>query len=196
MIGSGAPSRKLAPGSPNGRGGAIFPAMNLYLRLLWMRLVSRLRPACSVLGPVRTPFRVWPTDLDVLRHVNNGVYLSLLDLARIDLIIRSGLAPKLKERGWFPVVAAESIRFRKSLTLFQRFEVETVVLGRDEKAIYVHQRFVRGDAEIASALIAARILRRAGGAVTPDEVLALTEHREAPELPEWARTLAAAQLGL
>ena len=170
--------------------------MNLFLRLLWTRLVSRFRKPCSVFGPVRTPFRVWPTDLDVLRHVNNGVYFSLLDLARIDLLIRSGLAPGIEREGWYPVVAAETIRFRRSLTVFQRFDVETVVLGRDEKAIYVHQRVLRGDDEIASAVVAARFLRREGGTVTPDQVLDLTGHEAAPELPDWARRLSEAQLRL
>ena len=170
--------------------------MNLFLRLLWLKLVSRFRPRCPPFGPVRTPFRVLPSDLDVLRHVNNGVYFSLMDLARIDLITRSGLLPKLEARGWFPVVAAESMRFRKALTLFQRFEIETTVVGRDEKAIYVHQRVLRGDDEVASALIAGRFLRRGGGTVSPDELLELIGVADAPELPDWARAVAEAQLAL
>lgn len=64
--------------------------MNLILRLLALPLLSRRRSKTSPLGPCRTPFRVWPTDLDILRHVNNGVYLSLMDLARVDLLSRAG----------------------------------------------------------------------------------------------------------
>lgn len=171
--------------------------MNLLFRLVWLLIVSRFRRRCDVLGPVSTPFRVLPTDLDVLRHVNNGVYLSLLDLARTDLMIRSGLFPAVRRRGWYPVVTAESIRFRRSLTLFQRFDVVTRVLGWDEKSIYLEQRFVRGDTVVANALITGRFLR-SGGSVTPAEVLGLAglDPAAPPPMPGWAKRLAAAQEAL
>jgi acyl-CoA thioesterase FadM len=167
--------------------------VNLFLRLVWLRLTARFRSRCDLLGPVRTPFRVFPTDLDVLRHVNNGVYLSILDLARTDLVLRSGLAPLLHERGWFPVVTAESIRFQRSLTLFQRFEVETRILGWDDRSFFVDQRFFRGDQAVATALIAGRFLSHQGS-VAPAEVVALAGlDPGSPPLPDWARRLADAQ---
>ena len=42
----------------------------------------------SVLGLCLTPFRCWFTDLDVLRHMNNGKYFSIMDLARVDRILK------------------------------------------------------------------------------------------------------------
>ncbi len=167
--------------------------MNLFLRLLWLKLAGRLRPRAGLLGPVRTPFRVLPTDLDVLRHMNNGVYLSLLDLARMDLLLRAGLARPLKERGWFPVVTAESIGFGRSLQLFQRFEVETRVLGWDDIAFYIHQRFLRNDTTIAGALVVGRFLRREGGSVPAPDVAAVGGLAESPALPDWATRLGADQ---
>ena len=44
--------------------------MNLYFRLLWTILAARFRPTAHVLDEVATPFRVWPTDMDVNRHMN------------------------------------------------------------------------------------------------------------------------------
>ncbi|MFP4623779.1 MAG: acyl-CoA thioesterase [Gemmatimonadota bacterium] len=167
--------------------------MNLLVRLLWLRLFGRFRSRCDLLEPIRTPFRVLPTDLDVLRHVNNGIYLSLLDVARMDLLMRAGLMGELRRRGWYPVVTAESIGFRRSLTLFQRFEVETRALGWDHRSFYIHQRFIRGDDTIASALVVGRFLRRGGGSVPTAEIGALTGHAESPPLPEWAVRLGADQ---
>ena len=167
--------------------------MNLYLRLLWLKLFGRFRPECGLLEPVRTPFRVWPTDLDVLRHVNNGVYFSLLDVARMDLLHRAGLAGTLRERGWFPVVTAESIGFNRSLELFQRFEVETRALGWDDVAFYLRQSFIRDDDVIASALVVGRFLRRGGGSVPAPDVAALAGLAESPPIPDWATRLGADQ---
>ena len=41
------------------------------------------------------------------------------------------------------VVVAETILFRRSLTLFQRFEIETRIVGWDERAFLLEQRFLR-----------------------------------------------------
>jgi acyl-CoA thioesterase FadM len=162
--------------------------MNLFFRLLWLRLVTRFRPPCPMLGPCRTPFRVLPTDLDVLRHMNNGIYFCLLDLARLDLSSRSGLAAKMEAAGYYGVVAAETIRFRRSLQLLQAFEVESTVIGWDEKVFAIRQTFVCKGSEVATAVIWARFLKRTGGGVAPKDMLALAGY-DGPELPlpEWAQ---------
>ncbi|MBL7555706.1 MAG: thioesterase family protein [Bdellovibrionaceae bacterium] len=159
--------------------------MNLFIRLILVSIFARLRNKVSVLGPCLTPFRCVPTDLDILRHMNNGVYLSIMDLARVDLMIRAGLAGKLSKNGIYPVVVAETIRFRKSLKLFDRFFIETTVLGWDEKAFILQQRFLRGADVIAEGVVRARFLRKTGGSVVPTEVLALAGvEMNSPSLPD------------
>ncbi|MGH7584985.1 MAG: acyl-CoA thioesterase [Gemmatimonadales bacterium] len=149
--------------------------MNHLFRLLWLVLFHGpdQRGTVPPLGPCSTPFRVFPTDLDLLLHVNNGVYLSLMDLGRVDLMRRSGLLAGLRSRHWYPVVVAETIQFRRPLTLFQKFAIETSVLGWDDKAFLLEQRFVRDGEPLATALVRARFLARAGGSVSPADVLAL-----------------------
>jgi acyl-CoA thioesterase FadM len=188
--------------------------VNRYLRLLYLALAARRRPPCDLLGPCRTPFRVWPADLDVLRHMNNGVYLSIMDLARVDLMARAGLLAELSARGWYPVVGEQSIQYRRSLTLGQRFAVVTRVLGWDERAFVVEQRFVRparpaggaagpaGDEEVATAVVRARFLARPrggepGGPLPAAAVLALAGRAEpSPPLPAWVARWADDQTAL
>jgi len=160
--------------------------MNLFLRLLLLLVTAGFRPRCEPFGPTRKRFIVWPPDLDVLFHVNNGVYLSMLDVARVDLLLRSGLAGPLRRQGFYPVVAAETIRFRRSLQLFQAFEVETAIIGWDDKAFIIQHRFLRGEELVADAVIRTRFLRRKGGTVSTHEVLAVIGRREpSPPLPPW-----------
>jgi acyl-CoA thioesterase FadM len=147
--------------------------VNLLLRLLWLAVAGGLRRAVPVLGPCRTPFRVWPTDLDVLRHVNNGVYFSIMDVARVDLMRRAGLWKPILARGWYPVAVAETIQFRRALTLFQRFDIVTRVLAWDDKAFLIEQRFERAGATVAVAYVRARFLARSGDRVAPTDLLAL-----------------------
>ncbi|HEY0994656.1 MAG TPA: acyl-CoA thioesterase, partial [Gemmatimonadaceae bacterium] len=125
--------------------------MNLVFRLAWIALTARFRPRVDLLGPARTRFRVLPTDCDVLLHVNNGVYLSLMDLGRVDLMLRSGLFGELRSRGWYPVVAGLTIQYLASLNPFERFVIDTRIVGWDERSFYVEQRFLRGGAVVAQA---------------------------------------------
>ncbi len=161
--------------------------MNLILRLLWQAIFARFRSPVSVFGPCRTAFTVLPTDLDVLLHVNNGVYLSMMDVARIDLMQRSGLFTPISKKGWYPVVVAQSIRYKRPLLAFQRFIIETRVLGWDDKAFVIEQRFERKGEVVAHALVRARFLSSKDGNVTPGDIVALVPSPPAtPTLPEYA----------
>jgi len=160
--------------------------MNLFFRLLLLVLTVPLRPRCDIVGPARKRFIVWPPDLDVLWHVNNGVYLSMLDVARVDLLLRSGMAKRLRRAGFYPVVAAETIRFRRSLKLFQVFEVETNIIGWDEKAFIIQHHFWRRGDVVAEAVVRARFLKRGGGTVSSRELLELLGRTgPSPELLPW-----------
>ncbi|MDO9396173.1 MAG: acyl-CoA thioesterase [Herbiconiux sp.] len=162
--------------------------MHFFLRTLLQSFRSRFRSPLGVWDVAATPFRVLPTDLDVLRHMNNGVYLSILDLGRLDLMVRCGLWRVLQQRGWYPVVVSETISFRRSLELGQRFQVQTRVLGFDDKALFVEQRFVVGGEIYARAYIRARFVKRSGGTVTVSELQELPGVGAPPEdgrLPEW-----------
>jgi acyl-CoA thioesterase FadM len=160
--------------------------MSLFLRLLLLFVSVPLRGRCPALGPARKSLRVWPPDLDVLLHVNNGVYLSMLDVARVDLILRSGMGSVLKRHGWYPVVAAETIRFRRSLQLFQAFDIETTIIGWDEKAFVLQHHFTRAGTLVAEAVVRWRFLKRKGGTVSSGELLAaIGVNAPSPALPTW-----------
>ena len=76
--------------------------MNLWLRLLWALSSWRSRGKLSVWDVGVRSFRVWPSDLDIFNHMNNGKYGSLMDLARLDLMLRSGTWQKLSRLNWYP----------------------------------------------------------------------------------------------
>lgn len=160
--------------------------MSLFLRLLLLLLTAPLRPPCEFLGPTRKRFIVWPPDLDVLWHVNNGVYLTMLDVARVDLLLRSGAARRLRRVGYYPVVAAQTIRFRRSLKLLDRFEVETRIIGWDEKAFLIEHQFLRRGEIVAEAVVRWRFLKRKGGTASSAELLELFgKAQPSPPLPAW-----------
>ncbi|KYG69595.1 thioesterase [Bdellovibrio bacteriovorus] len=158
--------------------------MNLIFRLLHVLLFSRFRKSVGVMDECATPFRVWPTDLDVLMHMNNGVYLSLQDLARVDYMIRAGAAKKISENGWYPVVASEMIRFRRSLQVFQKFELRTKLIAWDEKYLYLEHKFTSRGEVMAIGMIRARFLSKKGGLVSPQDLLKVLDlDLQSPPMP-------------
>ncbi|MSW98142.1 MAG: thioesterase, partial [Actinobacteria bacterium] len=99
--------------------------MNLVFRVIWLFFRSRFRSRLAAEDTAITPFRVWPTDLDGLGHMNNGKYLSIMDLGRMDLMLRSGIWPRLKRNGWYPVLAGQTIAYFRSLNPWQSFQIHT-----------------------------------------------------------------------
>lgn len=146
--------------------------MNLYFRLLIVLLRNlfpkrRLKPfEVSVLHS-----RVWPTDLDVNLHMNNGLYLGLMDLGRFDLMQRVGLVHKSLAERWMPVVVDVKIRYRQSLKPFEAFELHTRLVGWDRKFFYLEQRFTHGNRVMARALVRAAIVGKKGRTLHCDEVM-------------------------
>ena len=80
--------------------------MHLLLRTLLLLIRSVRRSPLSIWDTSSLPLRVLPTDIDIAMHVNNGMYLSLMDLGRFDLMARSGTWKAMRRRGWTPVAAA------------------------------------------------------------------------------------------
>jgi YbgC/YbaW family acyl-CoA thioester hydrolase len=115
--------------------------------------------------------RVLPTDLDFLWHVNNGVYFSYMDFGRWDMIFRNGIYKIFMKKGWYSVVAGETIKFRKSLQLWDKFQIETQTVGHDDKYFFVEQKFFSKGELMATGLVKIRVLRRKGGTVPIAEVL-------------------------
>ena len=134
-----------------------------------------------------------PTDIDVLRHMNNGRYLSLFDLGRWDLLGRTGMIDAMKRNRWYAVVSAETVTFRKSLQLWQRFDIESRLLGHDDKAIYLEHRAVVDGEVYARAIIRARMLKRSGGTLSHQELFAAVGRPEGlPDVEPWVHEWAIA----
>ncbi len=175
--------------------------MNLWLRLLWLLLTRRRRAALALPHGVSVlRFRVWPQDLDTSLHMNNGRYLTVMDLGRLDLMLRSGLWRPVWRNRWTPVAGAMLVRYRRELRLGQRFRLETRLLGWEAAtAVMEHRMLHEGGAQ--DGQLAARALfkggfydRRTRRFITAERVMAeLGSHLQSPELGPEARAFLAAE---
>lgn len=136
--------------------------MNLWVRLLWLLLTAQQRGHLSL--PRESSmlnFRVWPHDLDLSLHLNNGRYLTLMDLGRLDAMVRSGLWREVLRHKWTPIASAITIRFQRELRLFQKFRLDTKLLCWDASLVVMEQIFVF-DGGPREGQVAARALFKGG----------------------------------
>lgn len=134
--------------------------------------------------------RVLPTDLDINGHMNNGRYLTIMDLGRMDLMLRSGMMTQARAKGWLPVLGSATIRYRQPLKPFQKFKLETRILGWEDKWFYVEQKYTATSGKTKGQVAAYAIVKGAfadaktGKAATVETVMnAIGYKGESPEIP-------------
>jgi acyl-CoA thioesterase FadM len=156
----------------------------------WLRLIRVgtnviFQSRVALLTPTRVRMRVWPNDLDLNLHVNNGRYLALADIGRMHWFVRTGLLGVARRQKAYPVVGDVIAKFRRDLKAFESFEIHTRLLGWDSKWGFIEHRFVRARRVIGTVTIRG-VFKGPEGPVTPAELLRDLAHTQtSPELPEW-----------
>tara|TARA_R110002095_G_scaffold214971_1_gene208040 strand:+ start:1342 stop:1911 length:570 start_codon:yes stop_codon:yes gene_type:complete len=161
--------------------------MNLFFRLIRIIIHAFFRPKLHFLDTGIVTFRVLPFDLDINRHMTNSRYLSMMDLGRTDLLIRTGLAQLTWKKKWGSVLGAATIRWRRGLKHFQKFEIHTHVIGWNDKWFFLDQKVLTSEHVIAHAIVKAIFVSREGSISAGDLVDMVGgkgDHTSSPDLPE------------
>lgn len=148
--------------------------------MLWRFVLTffrgRNRSRVTLGETTEVSMRVMPMDIDFLMHVNNGMYLSYLDHGRMDMIFRNGMFEVCKKKNWYGVVAGESIKFKKSLKLFDKFTIQTIFKGHDDKYFFVQHKILKRGEVMATAIVKIRFLKKSGGTVPIRDIISELKH--------------------
>lgn len=162
------------------------------IRLTTSSIKARLAEKISIFDVCETQFRCRPWDLDMFMEVNNGRLLTLYDLGRFDLAIRSGLAGVLMKNRWGLVVAGSSVRYRRRVRMFDKVTMRTQVAGQDEKWTYIAQSiWVKGRAT-SSILLRTGVTARGSVIPTTEIAAAMKLDKLNTDLPSWVKAWAEA----
>ena len=164
--------------------------MKLLARLAFVSIRAMLRPNLAALEASECHFRVLPTDLDVQLHMNNGRFLQIMDLGRIDLLLRNGVLQNAMSKGWRMLLSGVMIRYVHELRPFERYALHTRILGWDRRFFYIEHRFENSKGRlVALGTARAAIADRATRSLVPaDHVAADHGHSKSPALPFFVRT--------
>ena len=159
--------------------------MILLFRFLLTILKSRFRSKIGPLDSSVVRFTVLPHDCDLNIHLNAGRFVSFMDIARIELLARMRVLRSVLKKGWRPVVGGLVIRYRRSVQPFERFTIESRVVGWDDKWFYIEHVLNRHDGSMAATAYTRTLLRKSGGTVAPRELIELMglAGTESPPLP-------------
>lgn len=136
--------------------------MNMILRLIYTILRAMRQPKLDFFDTSVMKFMVLPFDLDINRHMTNSRYHGIMDLGRIDYMIRTQFWQKARRQNYSPVLGSSTIRWRQSLKCFDLYELHTKIIGWDNKWFYVQQRMYKGKDLISDAIIKGIFVGKAG----------------------------------
>ncbi|MEE4384023.1 MAG: thioesterase family protein [Pseudomonadales bacterium] len=160
--------------------------MNLYLRLLLALGHGLTGERIDHRAALYRSFRVWPHDLDVFGHMNNGRYLQIMDVARAEWMARVGVVTSMWRHRWSAVLGGGVVRFRHSLGPFQRYHVRTRLLGWDERWWFLEHSFLDAVERRVATGVSRAALRAEHGWVDSATVIAAVDPEAAPlAAPEW-----------
>jgi acyl-CoA thioesterase FadM len=155
-------------------------------------LPSKPEPGMTVLDPAVTAMRVLPQDLDYMLVVNNGTYLQLMDVAGLRHLGRNGGLRLAAKRSWLGYTVASTMRYRRPLRLWDRFEDISRVIGWDDRVFYIEHVITRGGELYTRGVVCTRFVhRRSRERVSPHDIVPLLAEQqgyahaipESPELP-------------
>ncbi|MDF1856348.1 acyl-CoA thioesterase [Pseudooceanicola sp.] len=141
---------------------------------------------------------VMPWDLDFMGELNNGLTLTFYDMGRIPFVLRIGAWKTFQKNGLSLTIAGSAVRYRRRLTLFEKFEQRTRVAGWDARFLYFDQSFwIDPDTCAGQGVFRAAVVRNRKMVNMETEVIPLLDrpelHDNRPHLPEWMVQWAAAE---
>ena len=151
-----------------------------YLRLTSVFFANRSAPRLALGEVHRSQHLIWPWDIDMFLELNNGRTLTLFDLGRMALFIRSGFLTTARKHGWAGAVAGSSVRYRRRIRMFERIEMRSRMVGWDQRFVYSEQSLWKGETCCSHALLRLAVTGK-DGIVTPSVVAAaMGSRRDSP----------------
>ena len=117
--------------------------MNLYIRLFLTWLRACYRAPISLGDSIELKMRVWPQDLDINGHMNNGRYMTVTDLALIEYLTRTGFVKVALRNGWRPMLGGSIISYCRGLKPFAVYTLRFSISCWDARWNYMTFEFLQ-----------------------------------------------------
>lgn len=151
--------------------------MSLYFRLLWTWIRAGFKSPIQMGDIIELNMRVWPNDLDINGHMNNGRYMTITDLALIEYFLRAGFVKVALRKGWRPMLGGSIISYRRALKPFAVYSVRFSMICWDTRWNYMAFEFLQNGRTMAHG-------HSKGAIVGSEGIVSSTDARDAMGLNE------------
>ena len=158
-----------------------------YLRLARVLIKKKFQPKLDFYSRESDTISlmVLPQDIDPFLELNNGRYVTLLDLGRYGYGTRVNINGFLKKNQWSLTIAGTYNEYRHRLRLFQRFELKTTIIGYDANWFYFFQKIERNEKTHMASVVKYAFTSK-NGIVKPEVVVrAMGGPYDPNQLPKW-----------
>jgi len=156
------------------------------VRMLWQLFRHRNSEPLPITGTHVSQHYCLPWDIDLWMELNNGRTLTLYDLGRIPLALRAGLVGLLRKNRWGLTMAGVSVRYRRRVRTFEKFEMRSRLICWDDKFMYLEQSMLKKNGECANHALYRSAITDKRGIVAPSDALKqLGESVQPPDMPKW-----------
>ncbi|MFT6144628.1 MAG: acyl-CoA thioesterase FadM [Myxococcota bacterium] len=122
-----------------------------FSRLLPVALKARFRASSSLVS--RLPQRVSLRQIDLNRHMNQAQYPMVMELGRTDLLLGNDSWASWQAQGLNPVVAEQHLRYRRELKPWQKYVIDSRLVGVDGRFLVLEHYLLVGSAVHASGTV-------------------------------------------
>lgn len=157
--------------------------MSLYFRLFWVWLRSRFKTPIQMGDTIELKLRVWPNDLDINGHMNNGRYMTITDLALIEYFSRVGFLKIALLKGWRPILGGSIISYRRSLKPFSVYHLRFSMHCWDSRWSYMTFNFTKDGKTMAHGHSKGAIIGSKGVVNSAEAFEAMGLNPVSPEFP-------------
>lgn len=147
--------------------------MILYFRFWLYVLFGYSKSRIGNCASSKLTFRVLPTDC-ASQTMNNARFFSFMDIGQHENNVRTRFLNAALKNNWRVVIRNSRITYFKPLKMFEKFEVESQVVGWDERYFYWKNTFANRKGEIVVVgytVVSVRDRRKRIG-VKPSEIIA------------------------
>lgn len=169
-------------------GSYVLFEVNYFVRVFYTVISSKLRYKKKkyILDEGTSHGICTSTDLDFYWHMNNTRYLREFEFGRTAFGVANGIWKAAKQTGCRGVMSAVSIRYRRSITLFQVFRIKTKIIYWTDRDLYLEQFMETTHDNFIRAVSFNRVTFTGG--VMPEapvrKILEIITDNNVPELPE------------
>lgn len=167
--------------------------MYVFRRVFVSVLTAARRPKLEPGAADVTVTYAMPWDMDMFLEMNNGRVLSVYDAGRFALAQRGGLLAAIRRRRWLLTMAGSAVQYRRRVRMFQRIEIRSRVVGRDERFFYLEQTMHTRAGPASNVIYRAAVTDRSGLVATDEVAKEMGEADWRPDLPPWVRKWAEAE---